>query len=506
MTERFFIHCVSAEDEQLIYALAMAYKPSVGLLAAMLETQDLTETLGRLSRRYPFVLAAERQLHRVVQDYVLEKLLLSEDHRLPPNQACHQRALNYLDDERNKLLTRCETWAELFADERWLDLVRALIWHSFWLDESAGWDEFSQLYAMALLLDRNLIGSILGDLESISSHLIKRKQQLNLIVETQERSGGTQAAYRSLQFLQQLKRHWPKNHLRQESDFILDLLELELALEMSEMNVAGKKAGELIRAFLPKWQHHTQRLAAIIVRLCGRFMWPAGSQDAVASDEAHSLLLSISDDSLLNNVGAYYKGVSLYKRKDYGRAEAAYRKAIELDEKYAYPWNGLGNLYRAQKKEAEAEAALRKAIELDEKFATPWNGLGNLYSDQKKEAEAEAAYRKAIELDEKFAYPWNGLGNLYRAQKKEAEAEAAYRQAMELDEKFAMAWNGLGNLYSDQKKEAEAEAAYRKAIELDDEKFACTFATPWNGLGNLYSDQKKGGGSGSGISEGDRAG
>ena len=78
-----------------------------------------------------------------------------------------------------------------------------------------------------------------------------------------------------------------------------------------------------------------------------------------------------------------------------------------------------------RRREAEAEAAYRKAIELDEKFATPWNGLGNLYRDQKKEAEAEAAYRKAIELDEKDAYPWNGLGILYRIQKK-------YEQALQM--------------------------------------------------------------------------
>lgn len=42
----------------------------------------------------------------------------------------------------------------------------------------------------------------------------------------------------------------------------------------------------------------------------------------------------------------------------------AYDKAIELDPKYAYPWNGKGNALKSLGHTAEANAAFKKAKEL----------------------------------------------------------------------------------------------------------------------------------------------
>jgi tetratricopeptide (TPR) repeat protein len=152
-------------------------------------------------------------------------------------------------------------------------------------------------------------------------------------------------------------------------------------------------------------------------------------------------------------------------------AEAAYRKAIELDPSFVYPWNALGNLLADHLgRFDEAEAAYRKAIELDPSFAYPWNGLGNLFTVHlRRFDEAEAAYRKAIELDPSFPYPWNSLGNLFTIYlRRFDEAEAAYRKAIELDASGAYWWSGLGNLLTTHHKHfSEAEAAFRKAIELD---------------------------------------
>jgi len=177
----------------------------------------------------------------------------------------------------------------------------------------------------------------------------------------------------------------------------------------------------------------------------------------------------------------------LEEKEAWSVAEAAYRKAIELDPKYASPWNGLGNLLQDHLgRFAEAEAAYRKAIELDPKHVYPWNNLGNVLQNHLgRPVEAEAAYRKAIELDPKHVYPWNALGNVLQNHLgRPVEAEAAYRKAIELGPKYASPWNGLGNLLQNYLgRFAEAEAAYRKAIELDPK-----YASPWNGLGNLLQD------------------
>jgi tetratricopeptide (TPR) repeat protein len=173
-------------------------------------------------------------------------------------------------------------------------------------------------------------------------------------------------------------------------------------------------------------------------------------------EETSNILKAI----IQNEFGCLYKN----QFQKYDEAEIAYKKAINLDDKFAFPWNNLGNLYQDYlKKYAEAEIAYKKAIDLDGKDASPWNGLGNLYRDQlQKYAEAEIAFKKAIELDGMLPHPWNGLGNLYldRLQKFE-EAEIAYKKAIELNEKGVYAKFNLVFLYRDKmNKYSEAEVLF----------------------------------------------
>lgn len=168
----------------------------------------------------------------------------------------------------------------------------------------------------------------------------------------------------------------------------------------------------------------------------------------------------------------------------YEEAEAAYRRAIDLDPKDVWPWNNLGNLLQDHlNRYEEAEAAYRRAIEIVPKDALPWNNLGNLLKNHLgRNEEAEAAYLHAIELDPKYALPWNNLGNLLKNHLgRYEEAEAAYLHAIELDPKYASPWNGLGGLLKDNLgRHEEAEAAYRHVIELNPKS-----AWPWHVLGNL---------------------
>jgi tetratricopeptide (TPR) repeat protein len=142
-------------------------------------------------------------------------------------------------------------------------------------------------------------------------------------------------------------------------------------------------------------------------------VWIAGRIKSEIRQKAATVLAGSQQQTA---VDWYNTGWRLHvKLQRYAEAEAAYRKAIELDPKFAFPWNNLGNLLQNHlQRYAEAEAAYRRATELDPKDAVPWNGLGNLLQNHlQRYAEAEAAYRRAIELDPKDARPWNGLGNLY---------------------------------------------------------------------------------------------
>lgn len=174
----------------------------------------------------------------------------------------------------------------------------------------------------------------------------------------------------------------------------------------------------------------------------------------------------------------------LEERKEWALSETAYRKAIELNPKWALPWYGLGwvlNFVFGHK--PEAAKAFQTAAELAPAWARPWVALGNLlYGDPERVNDAENAFRKALELEPKYAYAWASLGSLLvKTSGRVAEAEGAFLKAIELDPQDSYAWICLGHLLRWQRSDAKAaEAAYRKAITLEPSS-----PDPWLWLGRL---------------------
>jgi Tfp pilus assembly protein PilF len=207
--------------------------------------------------------------------------------------------------------------------------------------------------------------------------------------------------------------------------------------------------------------------------------------------EAFQAALQIAFEGEVSGRAWMERGVYCQLRqKDPAAAEAAFRRAIELDPADAWPWHNLGWLLdKDPQRHAEAEAAYRRAIELDPADALPWHNIGTLLDeDPQRHAEAEAAFRRAIELDPADAAPWYNLGFLLaKNPQRHAEAEAAYHRAIELDPADAWPWNNIGTLLAkNPQRHAETEAAFRRAIEL-----APTLAKPWHNLGNLLAQDSQ---------------
>ncbi len=175
------------------------------------------------------------------------------------------------------------------------------------------------------------------------------------------------------------------------------------------------------------------------------------------------------------------KGMERYNRKDYQGAIEYFRKAIELDPKYAYPWNNLGYIYGAMGNHDKEIEYYRKAIALNPKFAFPWNNMGVTYRKLGSYDKAIECFRKAIELDPKDAYPWNNIGYVYDKQGNRAKARECYQKAIELDQKIAAPWNLMGLSYVGSGDYDKAIECYRKAIEL-----APRFQDPWYYMGVSY--------------------
>lgn len=98
---------------------------------------------------------------------------------------------------------------------------------------------------------------------------------------------------------------------------------------------------------------------------------------------------------------------------------------------YAYPYNGLGDVYAYQGKCDEAIAAYKCAISLDPKCASAYNGLGWSYLMRNDLIQAKAQFEAAIPLDPKrYYYPVFNLGLVYALEGKVDEAHSQWQKSL----------------------------------------------------------------------------
>src|SRR5213594_1709649 len=203
-------------------------------------------------------------------------------------------------------------------------------------------------------------------------------------------------------------------------------------------------------------------------------------------------------------------GTDLLKSIDY------FKQAVEKDQKYALAYAGLADAYvllppygAASPSESfpQAEAAARKALELDDTLAEAHTSLGQflLFYDLDF-AGSTMEFERALSLDPNYAtaHHWYGdgppmsLGQFDRAiaevkraveldplslicnadlswtyffARRYHEAEAQARKTLEMDSRFYVAHYYLGEVLQFKGQLTEAIAEYKKAAELDDDPF-----------------------------------
>jgi arylsulfatase A-like enzyme/Flp pilus assembly protein TadD len=124
-----------------------------------------------------------------------------------------------------------------------------------------------------------------------------------------------------------------------------------------------------------------------------------------------------------------YLGVAYWNTGRFDEALEAYERALSLDSNYAIVFNNRGSLFLSRYFKdkraddlAHAREDFRKAVELDPKYASAWNGLGVSSSQRGDLDDAITAWKMAVELKPDFGFAlYNlGLGLLGRGDKAEA--------------------------------------------------------------------------------------
>jgi Flp pilus assembly protein TadD len=219
----------------------------------------------------------------------------------------------------------------------------------------------------------------------------------------------------------------------------------------------GSRLGDAI-GYYRTARSHRPRLGALLCHALAN----AGRLEEV-EELVREMIRRHPDHPALN----LYLGIVEFQRRNHGAAEAAFRKAVELDPGYAEAHNNLGCALSARGEHAAAEAACRAAIGLRPGYAVAYVNLGIALQEQRKYAAAGDAFRKAAELKPEYSEAHNNLGNVLVRQGKFAAAEAAYRRAIELKPpEPARVYVNLSRALVGQQRPGAAEAAFRKAVTL----------------------------------------
>lgn len=113
-----------------------------------------------------------------------------------------------------------------------------------------------------------------------------------------------------------------------------------------------------------------------------------------------------------------------------------------------------------------AEAAFRRAVEVDPQSAVARSKLGVALAHQRRLDEAEREFARAVTINPGYAPGWSNLGNVYRERGRLDEALQAYERAVAADPDYWVAHQNLGALYKQLGRTSDAIAALKKATRL----------------------------------------
>ncbi len=167
------------------------------------------------------------------------------------------------------------------------------------------------------------------------------------------------------------------------------------------------------------------------------------------------------------------QGVEALDQGDAKTGVGHFRSAIQAYPRFASAYGALGAAHASAGEIKAAEAAYEKALEIDETLSTAHLGLGSLYLGEKRYQDAEKHLERADSLkpdDWRVQYEF---GDLYWRVGEWAKAEEKLRKSIELDGKLPRVHLLMINVLAGQEKFPKALAAMESFLRLfPEDRFA----------------------------------
>ncbi len=171
-------------------------------------------------------------------------------------------------------------------------------------------------------------------------------------------------------------------------------------------------------------------------------------------------------------------GVSLYATNNRWKASGEFRKAIQIDPKFAEAHKLLGDMLLSSPRRLydQAMQSYAAALEIWPDYAEARVGIGDARQAKGQFDEAIEDYKKALALEPDNARVHYGMGKIYYNEKQlYHEAVAEYKQAIALDPRLVDAYLSLGEMYEEKGLYQEAVASYGQALSIQPKHPGATY-------------------------------
>lgn len=196
------------------------------------------------------------------------------------------------------------------------------------------------------------------------------------------------------------------------------------------------------------------------------FVLTPGSVAPMSKEEAAAMKAKIETATK-----TFDEGVALSQAGKDEEAIAKFNEVIGHIEKCGECYVNIGAIHAKNKRFAEAEASFKKALEVNPQLPDAYNGLANIYNAQKRFDEAAKASAEASKLTGASgggggASAVFNQGVILWNSGKIAEAKTQFEEAVKLDPGLAEAHYWLGMAFVNEGRLAEAVPEFEKYVEL----------------------------------------
>ena len=250
-----------------------------------------------------------------------------------------------------------------------------------------------------------------------------------------------------------------EDEVKAERQAMSGLLDHFRQLAVGRHATATFKIEEAVSAFraLPAAQRETP----FVLSQMGRALFE--QQDYRAAEDCFSRLIKVQPSRVEDM--EIYSTVLWHLKKDTALALLC---RVLRDNHFDSPqtWVAVGNAFSLAREHDQAIAAFKRATQLNENFAYAWTLMGHEYIANEAYDSAITSFRRAVHIDFRHYNGWYGLGKCYERLTKLEDSEIHYRKAAAINPANSTLLVCIGIILERVHNKKGALANYSRALEL----------------------------------------